>query len=147
MTEALEGQMSIYDLGTWSGRMSPEPCPAETRKGKISASSLKKRQGSQSRMPLYLDLRGLGANRVASWVEGGALAGEYTMRSFGESPREENVSRLSQILQDNPLPKYSLSARACQGILARAARRGKELPDVLRTALENQCNDSSDLKN
>ena len=47
----------------------------------------------------------------------GALLGEYTTHSFGESPREENVSRLSQILEDCPHPKYSLSARACQGIL------------------------------
>jgi hypothetical protein len=31
-----------------------------------------------------------------------------------------------------------LSARACQGILNRASRRGKELPGELREALERQ---------
>ena len=65
----------------------------------------------------------------------GHLLGEYTMHSFGESPREENVSRLSQILEDSAHPKYSLSARACQGILNRAERRGKELPQELKEAL------------
>ena len=68
----------------------------------------------------------------------GALLGEYTMHSFGEFPREENVSRLSQILEDSPPPKYCLSAKACQGILNRAAKRGKELPEILREALEGQ---------
>lgn len=35
-------------------------------------------------------------------------------------------------------PKYCLSAKACQGILNRAKRRGKELPEMLRIALEQQ---------
>lgn len=68
----------------------------------------------------------------------GALLGEYTMHSFGESPKEENVSLLSQILEDSAHPKYSLSARACQGILNRAERRGKELPAELKEALIEQ---------
>ena len=68
----------------------------------------------------------------------GALLGEYTMRSFGESPREENASRLSQILEDSPPPKYCLSAKAVVGILRRANKRGKSLPVELRLALQNQ---------
>ena len=67
--------------------------------------------------------------------EPGVLLGEFTMHSFGESPSEENVSRLSQILEDCPHPKYSLSGRACKGILNRAERRGKELPSELKAAL------------
>jgi len=31
-----------------------------------------------------------------------------------------------------------LSAKACEGILRRAERRGKELPPMLKTALEQQ---------
>ena len=72
-----------------------------------------------------------------SW-EDGQLLGEYTMHSFGESPREENVSHLSQILEDSAHQKYYLSAKACAGILKRAERRGKELPEELKMALENQ---------
>lgn len=60
------------------------------------------------------------------------------MHSFGECPKEENESRLSQILEDNPLPKYSLSAKACQGILRRAQNRGKALPNQLKEALIRQ---------
>ena len=69
---------------------------------------------------------------------GGVLLGEYTTHSFGESPKEENESLLSQILEDSAQPKYYLSARACEGILNRAAKRGKQLPEILKTALENQ---------
>ena len=74
---------------------------------------------------------------MMKWVDG-ALLGEYTMHSFGESPREENESHLSQILVEEAQPKYSLSAKACRGILTRASRRGKELPEVLKEALERQ---------
>ena len=74
----------------------------------------------------------------AVWAMGGALLGAYTMHSFGESPKEENASLLSQILVEEAHPKYSLSAKACQGILNRASRRGKKLPEILQKALENQ---------
>ena len=60
------------------------------------------------------------------------------MPSFGESPREENASLLSQILQDSAPRKYCLSAKACAGILNRANKRGKELPEILKQALESQ---------
>jgi DNA (cytosine-5)-methyltransferase 1 len=39
---------------------------------------------------------------------------------------------------DAPM-KYCLSKTACEGILRRAAKRGKELPPMLREALEAQC--------
>jgi hypothetical protein len=79
------------------------------------------------------------------WVDG-VLLGEYTTRSFGEYPKEENVSRLSQILEDSPHPKYCLSARACQGILNRANRRGKELPMELKEALLRQAKERDQLE-
>ena len=47
-------------------------------------------------------------------------------------------THLSEILDESPDPKYSLSAKACRGILTRANRRGKELPEILRNALEEQ---------
>ena len=72
------------------------------------------------------------------WETGGLLLGEYTMHSFGEYPSEERESRLSQILEDRPHPKYCLSAKACQGILNRANRRGKKLPEMLEMALIRQ---------
>ena len=129
----MEGQMSLYDLGIWSGKMCREPLAATA--ARTSESSLKKSQGSAKKLPLFLDLRGNGEAQGASWVMGGLLLGEYMMRSFGESPKEENASLLSQILEDTPHPKYFLSARACSGILSRAKRRGKKLPEELEAVL------------
>ncbi len=60
------------------------------------------------------------------------------MRSTGESPSAENASTLSQILQAGVPEKYYLSPKACLGILRRASARGKELPELLRKALERQ---------
>ena len=137
MTEQLVGQVSLFDLDTWSGKTSPEPCPQT--KAKTSAASLKKQPKSSKRMPLFLNLTTVNGHMPdASWEMGGALLGEYTMHSFGESPREENASHLSQILVDTAHQKYSLSAKACRGILKRASKRGKELPEILQNALEKQ---------
>ena len=47
-------------------------------------------------------------------------------------------SSLSDILEANPLPKYFLSPKACEGILRRAEKRGKKLPVMLETALRAQ---------
>lgn len=57
--------------------------------------------------------------------------------NIGETPRNPNPTKLSQILAEAD-EKYQLSAKACQGILNRAARRGKELPPELKAALEAQ---------
>jgi hypothetical protein len=47
------------------------------------------------------------------------------------------VASLSEVLETGTLPqKYCLSAKACNGILKRAERRGKKLPQMLRDALE-----------
>lgn len=47
------------------------------------------------------------------------------------------VASLSDVLETGPhLAAYCLSAKACSGILRRAEKRGKELPPMLRTALE-----------
>lgn len=56
----------------------------------------------------------------------------------GEKPRNPIPSKLSQILEKNPDPKYRLSSKACQGILNRAERRGKKLPLALEAALRAQ---------
>ena len=135
--EIMEGQVSIFDRDTWFGKMYPEPC--QVTKAKTSDASSKKQPKSSKKMPLYLNLRKAdGVTAEPLWETGGALLGEYTMHSFGECPNEENESHLSQILQEQVPPKYSLSAKACQGILNRASKRGKELPKILREALENQ---------
>lgn len=69
------------------------------------------------------------------WEDDGAWLGECMMRNTGESPNAAVGSRLSQILEATPQEKYSLSAKACQGILRRAERRGKDLPETLKAVL------------
>ena len=134
MTEQMDGQVSLFAHDTWSGRMSPEHSAATTEK--TLQQSSKKRSGSSSRKhPLCLYLKEDGLQADASWVMDGALLGVYSMHSFGESPKDGAESYLSQILEDNPHPKYFLSAKACLGILNRAARRGKDLPEALKAAL------------
>ena len=136
-------QMSIYDWlnrDSWYGKMSPEPSAQmgeQTSKPSSRRSSAS--QNQTHRMCLCLT-RANGTSQDAStmtWADG-PLLGEYTMLSSGESPREENASLLSQILQDSAQPKYYLSERAVLGILTRANKRGKELPEILYEALVAQ---------
>ena len=50
---------------------------------------------------------------------------------------DDGVCSLSDILETGDVPqRYFLSARACAGILRRAAKRGKELPPPLARALK-----------
>jgi hypothetical protein len=74
----------------------------------------------------------------SSWEEITQLPGESWMLDGGEYPKDVVESTLSQILQDNVPEKYFLSAKACRGILRRAATRGKALPPMLKKALERQ---------
>ena len=129
--------MEQLTLDSWCGKTSQEPCPAT--KEEILGLSSKKPQGSLNQMPLFLDLRKeSGRIADASWEMGGVLLGEYSMHSFGESPSVAVESHLWQILEENPHPKYYLSAKAYQGILRRAEKRKKELPEMLKNALIRQ---------
>lgn len=73
-----------------------------------------------------------------SWATLTPSLGERLMPNTGECPREESESTLSQILEAAPHQKYYLSEKACLGILRRAEKRGKELPEILKRALIKQ---------
>ena len=137
MTEQTEGQVTWSDLGLWSGKMCPELSAAT--KEKTSRQSSKRSSASQSRKPPILKCLKrdgqLGVATTMRWEDDGAWLGECMTRNTGESPNAAVVSRLSQILEVTPQEKYSLSAKACQGILRRAERRGKDLPEMLKTVL------------
>lgn len=77
------------------------------------------------------------------WEDDGAWCGELTTRNTGECPNAVVVSRLSQILEETPHPKYNLTAKACRGILRRAERRGKDLPKLLKEVLIQQSQGAS----
>ena len=137
MIERADGQVTWSDLGLWSGKTCPERSAAT--KDKISRQSSKRSSALQSRKPPILKcLKKAGTPGVATtmkWEDDGAWLGECMTRNTGESPNVAVVSRLSQILEETPQEKYSLSAKACQGILRRAERRGKDLPETLKAVL------------
>jgi hypothetical protein len=54
------------------------------------------------------------------------------------------ASSLSDVLEAGDLPqRFFLSATACAGILRRAAKRGKELPQLLKAALAQAAQDGA----
>ena len=123
-------QLSLF------GKTCPEPSAAT--KAKTSDASLKS-SSELAREYLFLDLRtDAGHSQERSWETVTVSPGASSMRNTGECPKEENVSTLSQILMANVPEKYYLSQKACRGILLRASVRGKELPPLLKTALERQ---------
>ena len=65
----------------------------------------------------------------------GRPPGACSTLNISEWPNDAAVCSLSTILEENVPAKYSLSARACQGILRRAEKRGKKLPPLLEAAL------------
>jgi len=117
------------------GKMSPEPL-VQT-KVRTSESSSKSSSKSSNREPLCLRFHATdGPTPTVIAVTDGALRTELSMLNTGESPSVAVESTLSQILEADAPEKYRLSAKACEGILRRAERRGKALPEMLRMALE-----------
>lgn len=154
MSAEMDGQVSIFDLDGWSGKMSLEH--SVPTKERISKPSSQKSSESQNPMPLMcLCLKRVSGEKPGSYTmkwEDGVLPGEPTMLNIGEYPNggkeylwsptlvggAQRKSCLTNILEQNPNPKYNLSQRACQGILDRAKRRGKKLPEKLELALTVQ---------
>src|SRR5579875_2023766 len=61
---------------------------------------------------------------------------EFSTLSISEYPRDGVASSLSDVLETGEVPRrYYLTPRACRGILRRAEKRGKELPEALKSAL------------
>ena len=59
------------------------------------------------------------------------------LKGVGESFSLPSLVSLSNILESERVPRrYFLSEKACSGILRRAEKRGKQLPETLRQALQ-----------
>ena len=84
---------------------------------------------------LSLDLQGGGLQQARSWETITPLPGEQWTPNTGECPNAAVESRLSWILEADVPAKYYLTPKACQGILNRANRRRKGLPETLEAAL------------
>ena len=122
---------------TVSGRTSPALSPpTEETISKLSSkqSSELRKKGSRCLRLRITD----GQKRTYIWETDGAWLTEFLTLNTGASPSEEAGSTLSEILLADVPEKYYLSPKACLGILRRASVRGKELPEVLRKALERQ---------
>ena len=124
------------------GKTCRAPCPL--RMGRTSAASSKASSASKHPKQMFLcRVLESGCQPERSWETIILLPGESSMqRRVGASHKDGNVYLLSSILMDNVPERFSLSPKACQGILRRAENRGKELPDVLRLALERQANET-----
>ena len=106
-------------------------------KEKISEQFSKNLSTSANRQPLCLKFQRQDGHIMIVGMEiDGALHTELSMLNFGVSPKDVVESTLSQILEVNAPKKYYLSKTACEGILRRAERRGKNLPPMLKEALE-----------
>ena len=93
----------------------------------------------KSQKPIFQCLQVAGG-QPQEWLEGERLTqlGECLTLNFGEYPNVERESTLSEILEDNVPEKYSLSPKACLGIIRRAKAKGRKLPENLRIALEQK---------
>src|SRR5579884_906255 len=117
MTRVATSPLSLLDLLIasgplgWCGRTSPVSCRLTTD-GRLEPSS-------------------------GFWSNSGmGSPTEFSMLSFSEYPSDGAASSLSDILETGEVPQpYFLSSRACRGILRRAEKRGKELPEALKSAL------------
>ena len=128
-------QVSLFAPDSWCGKTSSEPL-AQTRETTSGPYSKKQSESRNRTRPTFHCLqRESGRWLTAGTGMDGPSPIEFSMRSFGECPSDAVESRLSQILEDTPHQKYSLSAKACMGILRRAERRGKKLPPELEKAL------------
>lgn len=93
----------------------------------------------KSQKPVFQCLQ-VADGQTQEWLEGRRLIqpGGCSIPSIGGHPNVERESTLSEILQDSVPGKYSLSPKACLGILRRAENKNRKLPDNLRIALEQK---------
>ena len=125
-----ESQTNSIQTGS-SGRMSQESSPAKTTHSDAFW------QNFQEQVKPSCQTSD-GITQVWSLGRSAKLHGEFLTLSTSEYPREENESSSSllQILEtSDPQKRYSLSPKACVGILRRAVNRGKTLPPLLEDAL------------
>ena len=125
--------VSIQD--TYYGKMCQEH--SHLTKERTLDASLKKLQELKIPQLNFLDHRD-GKVQEKSWEMIFPLLGESLILNTSEYPNEGEESSLSQILMEEVPEKYYLSKKACRGILQRAARKEKEIPEPLKKALIKQ---------
>ena len=136
-----DGQACLFDPGIFAGKTCRAPFQAGHPREKTSGLFSRKSSELISVPFMSLDLTPGAGNLLDEyyWEILSPWRGGASILNTGLAPRkEENVYSLSQILEEQPLPKYYLTKKACLGILRRSEERGKELPPQLKLALETQ---------
>lgn len=125
LTHAATSRSPILPLLTaigptgWFGRTSPASCPAAEDGILVPSSGA----WGNSGMGSPTECLTLSTSEHASFPE--------------RFPNDAGVCSLSDILEIGDVPqRFYLTAKACAGILRRAEKRGKELPEVLSAALK-----------
>lgn len=129
----------VYIQDSLFGKTCPEPSQAIKEQTSTASCKTSSRLSTSKQRLTYLEYKS-GKKLERSWQTTGVLRGEYWTRNFSEYPNDAKESTLSQILQAGVPDTYSLSPRAAQGILRRAAVKGKTLPLILERALTRQAN-------
>lgn len=134
-----EGQMTIFEYvqELQFGKTCQEPCLQDNPKEQTSDVCLKNWQELKTPKFQFLNLKNGCQVDVSNFLIQ-LSHGEPTTLNFGESPKHVEESHLSWILETNPNPKYNLSPIACQGILRRAKKSNKKLPELLEKVLIQQ---------
>ena len=111
--------LRVFGLDGLSGKMFLESCRPTEEKILVASSEGWGNWGT--------------GGHIGCWTLNGA---EHT--GIQEPSRSaDGVCSLSDVLEISAVqPRFYLSQKACNGILRRAARRGKELPPMLLAALE-----------
>ena len=120
-----QGSSGNCSTGDLFEMMEPEEAGYGLRWRKMS------RDCSAPTMGLHL----LGASESYSTAGLVRSGGDFSTVNISVWPNDGAACSLSAILEANPATRYSLSPRACAGILRRAEKRGKVLPPMLEEAL------------
>jgi hypothetical protein len=126
--------MNLLDLmGSNSpcGKTSPASSASETMPSDVSWERL-----SEANKPSYSLVGEHGQTLVWFPDHGVGLRGGFSTLNISAWPNDASVCSLSQVLEPLTPPRYSLSAKACRGILRRAENRKKKLPELLARALK-----------
>ena len=130
-------QLTLFELGAVS--------QAASSSGKtcLASSPLKTTpsaafwQGLPVKIYHYSRQGASGATQVVCLVPKEQSRGESLTPNISEWPNDAAVCSLSQVLETTSIPpRFFLSSTACAGILRRAEKRGKALPQQLLQALQ-----------
>ena len=129
-------QLTMFDLleesiqPSSSGRTCPESSQQKTTPSAVFLLGLPVKMAQSSRQGES------GRTLVVCMAPKEQSRGESSTPNISEWPNDAAVCSLSQVLEQTSIPqRFFLSSTACAGILRRAEKRGKQLPQQLQDAL------------